>query len=273
MTSKEISQNTAKSDNSLAIKAITASTLVLFSTFMMVRWQRMLSQVETAGETAAPTAVTKAAAPSAEEAKTAASEPAAESARTEPAVTEIIVTEPARTEPAAESARTESARTEPAAESARTESARTEPAAESARTETARKTAIETEVAEPAETVPEASEVAQVEEVAPVEIAPATKILEPEIIAELNQKLYDKIDKSWRLYPSFEQNLAYRVNVKATGAIASYEPINQAAVDYLSETPIDTLSDAASSSEKAIAPFLVVLTPAGQVEVSPWLGQ
>ena len=170
-----------------------------------------------------------------------------EFARTE---TEVI-------ESAAETAETESEVTE---EFIETETEVTESAAETVETEsevTEEFTRTETEVTESAaETSEDSSATAEVTE-------------------DLYYQVYNKVDRSWRIYPSFDRNLAYKVNVKKNGAIASYEPINKVAVDYLSETPMESLVDGRKSGKgsESVESFLVVLTPSGRLEVSPWLAK
>lgn len=86
----------------------------------------------------------------------------------------------------------------------------------------------------------------------------------------LNQKLYNQLDRSWQTSPTFEHNLVYRVSVDSEGAIASYEPLNQLAKDYLKETPLPSLSkyDGGKVEASAIAKFTVVFSPTGVLEVS-----
>jgi len=112
--------------------------------------------------------------------------------------------------------------------------------------------------------------------------APAAEITEsaeitPEAIAKLNGKLYSQIDRAWRIIPTFNQSLVYRIAVNQNGDITDYEPLNQAASDYIAETGIDTLTKSESFIANARAeptvPFLAVLSPQGVLEVSPWVDQ
>ncbi|MBW4681632.1 MAG: nitrate ABC transporter ATP-binding protein [Microcoleus vaginatus WJT46-NPBG5] len=92
-------------------------------------------------------------------------------------------------------------------------------------------------------------------------------------LAELKQKLYDKIDQNWQQIPTFQENLVYSVKVKKDGEIVSYESVNQAAKDYLQETPFPTLvksteNKAGDTPQEPFAQYKVVLNPAGMLEVS-----
>ncbi|ERT04793.1 hypothetical protein M595_5263 [Lyngbya aestuarii BL J] len=100
------------------------------------------------------------------------------------------------------------------------------------------------------------------------------EITDPNLIASLNQKLYNEVDQAWQQTPTFSDNLVYQVQVQENGEIADYSPLNAAASDYLTEVPIDELYNkkAAMLSEK-VAKFLVVLTPSGNLQVNPWLGK
>jgi|ERR671932_140088 hypothetical protein len=109
---------------------------------------------------------------------------------------------------------------------------------------------------------------------------PAAEITDTKQLATLNQKLYDQIEQVWQASRRrLDSELEYRLSVRQDGAIASYEPLNQAASDYLQQTPLPNLlvssaSDSASSQEKpfAFGQFRVVFTRTGIIEVSPWHG-
>lgn len=98
------------------------------------------------------------------------------------------------------------------------------------------------------------------------------EITDPELLKVLNQKLYNQVDQAWQTSPTFSDNLVYQVKVQENGEIADYSPLNQAAVQHLSEVPIDTLQDKKSGDVAAkVAKFLVVLTPSGSLQVNPWI--
>ncbi|MBC6476058.1 MAG: hypothetical protein GDA48_27275 [Hormoscilla sp. GM102CHS1] len=108
----------------------------------------------------------------------------------------------------------------------------------------------------------------------PEEITESAEIT-PEAIAELNGKLYNKIDRAWRIIPTFNQSLVYRIEVNQNGEMASYESLNQVASDYIAETGIDTLTKSesfiADAQTEPTVPFLAVLSAQGVLEVSPWV--
>jgi nitrate ABC transporter ATP-binding subunit len=106
-------------------------------------------------------------------------------------------------------------------------------------------------------------------------VTPVTpEITDPVQISELNWKLYDLIDQNWQQIPTFTEDLIYLVKVNSSGDIFSYQPSNQAASDYLQETPFPDLVDTATlptaeDSQAPLASFQVVLTPTGNLEVTP----
>lgn len=109
----------------------------------------------------------------------------------------------------------------------------------------------------------------------PVEPAPAMEatvatITDAATIQELNSQVYNQIDQNWTEVPTFTQNLVYQVKVTESGAIAFYKPITQSAQDYSNEIPLPSLIDSDSTSDK-MAKFIVVFTPGGLLEVSPWI--
>jgi hypothetical protein len=120
-------------------------------------------------------------------------------------------------------------------------------------------TTTETEAAAPRSTEP----VAVMEATVPTITDPAT-------INQLNGQLYDTIDQNWTTIPTFTGNLVYQIQVNEAGAIASYDSINQAAKDYSNEIPLASLVASDSNSDK-MAKFVVVFTPGGKLEVSPWM--
>ena len=105
-------------------------------------------------------------------------------------------------------------------------------------------------------------------------VEPEAEITDPDLIASLNQKLYNEVDQAWRQIPTFSDNLVYQVKVQENGEIADYAPLNEAAANHLSEVPIDELYNkkAEMLSEK-VANFLVILSPGGTLQVNPWLGK
>lgn len=137
-------------------------------------------------------------------------------------------------------------------------------------------TVVETEVE--TEKIPEkfkTSSAAVLLSVAPKVPAKAPAKITPEAIAELNWNLYSKIDGAWRIIPTFNQSLVYRIAVHKNGEVIDYEALNQVAEEHLGETGIDTLkkSDSfiADAGPETAVNFLAVLTPQGRLYVSPSL--
>lgn len=91
-------------------------------------------------------------------------------------------------------------------------------------------------------------------------------------LRELNQKVYDQIAKNWQLGRRFEQSLVYRVRVTGSGAIASFQPINQSASNFVQQTPLPNLLLSFASTNTPVIDFRVVFTSLGILEVSPWDG-
>jgi WD40 repeat protein len=110
----------------------------------------------------------------------------------------------------------------------------------------------------------------QVNSPAPEVEATPSEIISPGKIAQLNRKLYDQIDNSWRSTPSFNTSLVYRVVVNEEGVITDYQPLNQAAGDFIQEVSIFSFRKAGKPQH--FYKFKVVLKPSGVLEVSPWEG-
>ncbi|MBP0011946.1 MAG: DUF4335 domain-containing protein [Roseofilum sp. SID3] len=106
------------------------------------------------------------------------------------------------------------------------------------------------------------------------------EITDPFLLENLNQELYDQIDRVRIREADFPIELNYRVAVQPDGEIADYEALNQAAFDYLDRTPLPSLlevtqnsrSEEPESSDESLAQFKVVFTPEGILQVSPWRG-
>ncbi|MBF2090470.1 MAG: DUF4335 domain-containing protein [Synechococcales cyanobacterium K44_A2020_017] len=108
----------------------------------------------------------------------------------------------------------------------------------------------------------------------PVELG--TEITDPAQLANLNWDLYDLIldgleDADRR---SLSTDISYRVNMTPDGVVVDYEPLDDAASDFLSKTPLPTLAEAATESDRQDdqGQFLVVITQDGVLQVSPWQG-
>ncbi|MBE9124232.1 ATP-binding cassette domain-containing protein [Tychonema sp. LEGE 07199] len=89
-----------------------------------------------------------------------------------------------------------------------------------------------------------------------------------ELDAIANQ-LYAKIDQNWRTTPTFTESLTYRVKVKQNGDILQFDPTNQAAKDFVKETPLPVLQTPAGvvAGDRTTAEFQVNFSPSGVLEV------
>ncbi|HIK28291.1 MAG: nitrate ABC transporter ATP-binding protein [Oscillatoriaceae bacterium SKW80] len=103
----------------------------------------------------------------------------------------------------------------------------------------------------------------------------AATITEPVKLEELNKTLSEKIKQNWQQKtPTFTEELIYIVKVNSAGAIIRYEFGNEAASEYVKDTPLPDLVDSASSTaaadaKESLANFKVVFTPTGEVQVTP----
>lgn len=98
----------------------------------------------------------------------------------------------------------------------------------------------------------------------------AKKITNKTELLELKQKLYNTIDTTWK--NPINITSIYLVKVDKNGAIASYEPFNQVAVDNLQKTPLPSLvnSDATTKIESLKtewAEFTILFYDNGTLEV------
>ncbi len=109
------------------------------------------------------------------------------------------------------------------------------------------------------------------------------EITDATVLQGLKDKLYEQIRQAWSTTPNFSSDLEYRVAVNEEGVIADYQAKNQAAFDYVKQTPLNSLlkPEAAGLSkenkgvftQKPLAQFQVVFKPNGSLEVSPLKGQ
>ncbi|MEM1168346.1 MAG: hypothetical protein AAGJ08_04510 [Cyanobacteria bacterium P01_H01_bin.35] len=103
------------------------------------------------------------------------------------------------------------------------------------------------------------------------------KITDSDTLDKLTSVLYNQIDTNWKQYPTFSENLVYRVTMNSAGNIAEYQHINQAASKYIAETPLPKLTNSSNTDveddSKPTAEFLVVLTPNGVLQVNQWMAE
>ncbi|MEG4631069.1 nitrate ABC transporter ATP-binding protein [Microcoleus sp. AR_TQ3_B6] len=79
----------------------------------------------------------------------------------------------------------------------------------------------------------------------------------------IGQQLYAQIDKNWSTTPTFTESLTYRVKVKENGDILQFDPTNQAAKDFVKETPLPILQTpaGATAANEKTAEFQVTFSP------------
>ncbi len=105
--------------------------------------------------------------------------------------------------------------------------------------------------------------------------APTTEITDSATLDSLQPKLYDAIDKNWQGKPPFDQDLIYRVRLKADGSVLDFQPESSTAAASAKDTPLPRLGkqvDAIAPASEPTASFKVVLRPSGKLEVNPWYG-
>lgn len=126
----------------------------------------------------------------------------------------------------------------------------------------------------------------------------APEITDPTELDQLTVDLYDKLDLAWKKTPTFDGELIYRVGVNSGGDIVGYKYGNDAALTYLSDTPLadvqfsapesagngssaspsaspsteTTDPSTAATAKEPVAQFRVVFKSDGVLEVSPWDG-
>jgi len=99
--------------------------------------------------------------------------------------------------------------------------------------------------------------------------SPASGISDKSELDAIANQLYAQIDQNWRTTPTFTESLTYRVKVKQNGDILQFDPTNQAAKDFVKETPLPVLQTPAGvvAGDRTTAEFQVTFTPSGVLEV------
>ena len=123
------------------------------------------------------------------------------------------------------------------------------------------------------ETVPVVTEVTMTVAETPT----GAKITDANTLEKLTSVLYNLIDTNGRQYPTFSENLVYRVTMNSSENVAEYQHINKAASKYIKETPLAKLANlsttAPEGASKSTAEFLVILTPDGVLQVDQWVAE
>jgi hypothetical protein len=107
-------------------------------------------------------------------------------------------------------------------------------------------------------------------------LAEVSEITDPAELDQLTVQLYDKLDLAWKEQPTFDGELNYRVGVNRNGDIVGYKYANDAALTYLTDTPLADVQFNPTPQEATpdpVAQFRVVFKSDGVLEVSPWNGQ
>jgi Domain of unknown function (DUF4335) len=111
----------------------------------------------------------------------------------------------------------------------------------------------------------------------PTTLATASEITDPIQLSNLNQQLFDQVNQAWANRAAVSQDLVYRVSVDQDGTVVNYQPINSAAGQAVSQTPLPTLLRppvaGSSATQKPVADFKVIFTSKGVPEVSLWKGE
>ncbi|WP_373534517.1 nitrate ABC transporter ATP-binding protein [Microcoleus sp.] len=99
--------------------------------------------------------------------------------------------------------------------------------------------------------------------------SPASGISDKTELDAIENQLYAQIDQNWRTTPTFTESLTYRVKVKQNGDILQFDPTNQAAKDFVTETPLPVLQTPAGvvAGDRKTAEFQVTFSPSGVLEV------
>jgi Domain of unknown function (DUF4335) len=103
----------------------------------------------------------------------------------------------------------------------------------------------------------------------------APEITDPSKLDSIIVAVQSKLYKGWSAKPpqSFTTNLEYRVGVAENGDILGFKFANDAALNYVKETPLLDLRynpTGATPSPVPVAQLLVIFRPDGILEISPW---
>lgn len=104
-------------------------------------------------------------------------------------------------------------------------------------------------------------------------LATASSITDSAELDRLTVDLYDKLNLAWKKTPTFDGELVYRVGVDSSGDIVGYKYSNDAALTYLTDTPLADVQFRSPEPTGPLAQFRVVFKSDGVLEVSPWDGQ
>ncbi len=258
------SESSLSNSESIALKALSGVGLAIFTALMIVHWNHVLSKVQTAEETAPQTATATTAPPATPSTSTTAatSVPSTSTSSVAPSATttSAIATSSTTSTPTTTTSPVTVSTSAPIT-TATTTATTTAPASATATTATT----VETAPAEPMTTAAASAPATNA-----IAASSTTESTDPAKVEVLQAQLYNTLDQAWKQYPTFSQDLVYKVTVSGDGTIVDYQPIHQTAIDYLNETPLDGIS---TNSAASGTDFMVVMTPSGILEVNPWLGK
>ncbi len=107
-------------------------------------------------------------------------------------------------------------------------------------------------------------------------LAQTSEITDPTTLTILQQQLRNQLAENWTTPATFTQPLIYQVSMGKDGAIIGYKPENDAARDYVEQTPLSQIvykkTGGGTITVEEIGLFKVVLQPSGVPEVSPYRG-
>ncbi|MGF1513737.1 MAG: DUF4335 domain-containing protein [Elainellaceae cyanobacterium] len=89
-------------------------------------------------------------------------------------------------------------------------------------------------------------------------------------------KLRENISQDWDGSEGINEDLIYRIGTNGDGTIIGFKYVNDAALEYVAQTPLLDLTQLPQGDRLPLQPigqFRVVLRPSGVVEVSPWYGR
>ncbi|NJK39156.1 MAG: hypothetical protein HC825_04940 [Oscillatoriales cyanobacterium RM1_1_9] len=243
---------------SIALKTISAIGLVIFTAFMAANWQRSLSEnAAAAAREAAEPAVVDSAPPTS----------ASSSAPTTSTPTTSILTSGASANTVTGTETPASSSVQAAILSSPPGASPTSPAVSGITSSAPGSPSETTSSTEPASSI--SGEISS----GSGTVDSGVKITDSAKVEALSKALYDQVDQAWTEVPTFSSNLVYLVKVQEDGEVSGYEPVNKSAIDFLKETPLEKVTSPTAVATDPVAEFVLVLTPTGTLEVSPWLAE
>ena len=105
----------------------------------------------------------------------------------------------------------------------------------------------------------------------------APEIPDPKLVQILLERLNWQLDRASKSVNNYEGELVYLVGLDEDGQIVAYQPINQAAMAHIHQTPLpELLHDSQmengdnKNNQKPLARFRVIFTPNGEINIQSW---